>query len=97
MSDFLTEEEQVAQLKSWWAENGTTIVVGIVVAVVALGGWRWYDGYSIGQAEAASALYESYREANDDEQLALAERMANEHGGSSYHGFVLLLKGVWGK
>ena len=36
MSEYLDEEEQIARLKSWWSENGTSIIVSVVIAVVVV-------------------------------------------------------------
>ena len=42
MSEYLSDEEQVERLKSWWNENGTFLVVGLLVTIVAIGGWNYY-------------------------------------------------------
>jgi len=34
VSDHITEEEQIEAFKRWWNENGRSVVVGIVLAVV---------------------------------------------------------------
>jgi predicted negative regulator of RcsB-dependent stress response len=59
----LEEQEQLAQLKSWWAEYGN-LVVGTLVAIALILsgylGWRiWQDS----QAGAASNLYETLSKA----------------------------------
>ena len=35
MSDYLTDEEQMARLKSWWDENGRSLVIGLVLVIGA--------------------------------------------------------------
>ena len=54
----LEEQEQLAELKTWWQQHGNRIVA--VIAAVAIGfagwqGWRWYER---SQASQAGALYE---------------------------------------
>ena len=36
MSDYLSDEEQVERLKSWWSENGTFLLASVVVAVLGI-------------------------------------------------------------
>ena len=90
MSEYLSEEEQVARLKAWWDENGTFVLVVTVLAVVAIVGWRWYGGYTEDQAFAASKLFDEYREADGEARKALAASIEAAHEGSAYHVFVLM-------
>ena len=53
-----SEQEQVEALKRWWKENGTTVVVGLVVGLGAVFGWTTWQYYQRTQAETASALYQ---------------------------------------
>ena len=64
MSEYLSEEEQVAKMKSWWDENGTALITGVVAAVAALFGWNWYGNYQQDQTYAASEAYVAYVEAD---------------------------------
>ena len=59
----LQEQEQLEDLKAWWARHGGTIAVALVlgaVVVVGIQGWRWYTGK---RAENASVLYSAVSEA----------------------------------
>jgi predicted negative regulator of RcsB-dependent stress response len=53
----LEEQEQLAALKAWWQENGTSIIVGVCVVLIALAGWRGWNYYERNQAVQASGLY----------------------------------------
>ena len=55
----LSEEEQVERLRKWWAENGVSLVISIVIGVAALMGWRHWQGWEKQEAAAASAVYET--------------------------------------
>jgi predicted negative regulator of RcsB-dependent stress response len=55
----LEEQEQLAELKSWWKTHGNLVVAVIVAAMVAFGGWRFWRVYQAGQAAQAAALYET--------------------------------------
>jgi predicted negative regulator of RcsB-dependent stress response len=73
VSDYLSDEEQLARLKSWWQRYGTPLVAGALVAVVAVGGWRWYQADVESRIHASSDLYASYLVAGEGDREALAE------------------------
>ena len=90
MADYLTEEEQLERLKTWWAANGTSLLVGLALAIAGLVGWRWWDASTIAGLEDASDLYETYLAASAEERPALAERVDAEMPDTSYRAFTLL-------
>lgn len=99
----LSEEEQVERLRKWWAENGVSLVISIVIGVAALMGWRHWQGWEKQEAAAASAVYETMmnavqraRSAPDstaDAELARlrAEELIAQYPNSTYAGFARLL------
>ncbi|NOY61816.1 MAG: tetratricopeptide repeat protein [Gammaproteobacteria bacterium] len=58
MSDHIAEQEQAESLKRWWKENGTVVIVGLVVGLAIVVGYRLWLDYTYGKAEAASAEYQ---------------------------------------
>ena len=59
----LEEQEQLAELKAWWKQNGTLVlgtVAAVLVLIAAWNGWRWYQR---SQALEAAALYENLQTA----------------------------------
>src|SRR5580765_1987948 len=54
----LEEQEQVADLKAWWSQYGTCVLVAVLVAVLAISGWTLWKRHEAGQLGQASALYE---------------------------------------
>ena len=59
----LEEQEQLAELKAWWKQNGTLVlgtVAAVLVLIAAWNGWRWYQR---SQALQAAALYENLQTA----------------------------------
>ena len=89
MSEYLSEEEQVARMKSWWDENGTTLIVSVVAAVAAVLGWNWYGSYQEDRTFSASSAYETYLQADADAKAAAASQLAENFAGSAYHVLVL--------
>lgn len=92
MAEYLTDEELTERLKRWWSENGTGLTVGIVLAIGAVVGWRWFDGWRLERAEAASDTYAEYTDARaaGEDTTALAARIAEEFPDSAYRVFTLL-------
>lgn len=90
MSDYLTDEEQLDKLRNWWAKNGLTLAVVIVVAVVVIVGWRWYSAHRDDSIARASELYADYLEAAGAERDSIESTLAREFPDSSYHALVLL-------
>jgi predicted negative regulator of RcsB-dependent stress response len=94
VSDYLSEEEQISALRRWWAENGTSLIVGLVVAMAAVVGWRWYNEHRQAQTEAASVLYQKFlegRSANADVAETVAQLDA-DFPNTSYRVFTLFYR-----
>ena len=52
-----TEEQQVEAIKNWWQENGKAVIIGAVVGIGGLFGWRYYQDSMAEAREAASQSY----------------------------------------
>ena len=63
MDEFTTEKEQIEQLRNWWSENGRFVITGLVLGIGTLGGWRYWQNYTLERAEAASQVFETLVEA----------------------------------
>ena len=57
MQDYESEDQQIEALKKWWAENSRSLVIGVVVGLGAIFGWREYSDHVTGQGQLASDLY----------------------------------------
>ena len=55
----LEEQEQLAQLKSWWKDNGTLVVAFLAAVAIGAAGWQGWRIWEAGQARQAGALYDS--------------------------------------
>ena len=90
-----TDDEQIENLQKWWQENGSTVVIGLVIGLGALGGWRFWQGYQQTQAEDASSQYErvlqSTRESEQGSLELNASDLRDEHSGSPYASLATLL------
>ena len=88
VDEYLSEKEQIQQLRNWWAENGWYVVGGLALGVVLLVGVNRYQAYRIDRAEAAAELYQSVvdsvAEQDVDQAHALLERLRGDYGGTAY-------------
>ncbi len=59
MDDYLSEKEQIQQIRKWWSENGPYIIAGLVIGVLGLVGWNYWQDYRSTRAQNASIEYEA--------------------------------------
>lgn len=67
---YQTEEQQVEQLKEWWKDNGTPLIVGAVLGLSGFFGWKFWTEKQIATQEAASDLYMTVSEQIGKEDTA---------------------------
>ncbi len=54
---YQTEEQQVEQLKEWWKDNGTPLIVGAVLGLSGFAGWKyWNEEQIITQTKASDSF-----------------------------------------
>ena len=91
MEIYDTEEEQLEALKRWWKENSTATIVGLVMGIVIILGWNYWQDHKKAQAAQASATYDQLLKALDDDKKEsadkLAERMQEQFKGTEYAAF----------
>lgn len=84
-----SDDEQVEALRRWWSENGRSVIAGVVIAVVALGGYHQWNSYRAERAEAASNDYLVFLEqiqADDAGEGAVrrGEALIDDYGSTPY-------------
>lgn len=87
MEVYTTEEQQVEVIKSWWKENGTSVLAGTVIGLVGLFGWRYYNEMQQNNQEAASQAYNAMTAQlakGDDAALEQAKSFISAHQGDAY-------------
>lgn len=95
MEAYETEEQQVEAIKNWWKENGKAVVIGGVVGIGAIFGWKYYQSAQIAAKETASITYEktlTALEASGADASAIESTQAfiDANKGSEYSAFAAL-------
>ena len=57
MDEFLSDKEQAERLKKWWLDNYKSIAAGIIIAIIIIFGWRWWQHRMQVRSLTASAMY----------------------------------------
>ncbi|MFQ2164742.1 YfgM family protein [Aeromonas hydrophila] len=87
MEVYTTEEQQVEVIKSWWKENGTSVIAGTVIGLVGLFGWRYYNEHQQTSQETASQAYNEMATQlakGDAAGFEQAQSFISAHKGDSY-------------
>ncbi|NIW24287.1 MAG: tetratricopeptide repeat protein [Gammaproteobacteria bacterium] len=88
MDEFLSEKEQLEQIREWWKEYGWYLIGGAALGGVLLFGWTRYQSYSQQQVETASGLYDELFDAVADRADVRATELLAEiradHASSPY-------------
>jgi len=58
MSRYETDEDQVEVIKQWWQKNGTQLLSGILVVLLAWSGWTYWQNTKLNEGLKASAMFE---------------------------------------
>ncbi|MCP4884335.1 MAG: tetratricopeptide repeat protein [Flavobacteriales bacterium] len=83
MDVYTTEEQQVEAIKKWWRDNGKAVVLGAVIGLGALYGWRYFQAEQDLKMEKASDAYLEVIDAMQNKSAAnsTAESFIQEHEG----------------
>jgi len=85
------EHEQSERVRNWLRENGVSILMGVVLALAGIFGWRQWQDYQRGQAALANEYYAAIqRELEADRVDAAAEQFAAMREGVGEHAYVAL-------
>ncbi|CAM3557148.1 YfgM family protein [Parendozoicomonas haliclonae] len=99
-----TEEEQVAALKQFWKDYGSAILLGVLISLALVYGWKAWNNHKAEQAQVSSGLYQELLDlslnqpgqALTTEQQASFDNLLNtlkaDHQDTVYTQFAALLK-----
>lgn len=100
MSVYMTEEEQLQAIKSWWKKNNGIILTIVTIMLLIVAGYRYWNWYSEGQKVQASVAYEHLMVAlsNKDNKVvrAYANQIIENHNHTVYSDIAhLTLAKLW--
>jgi predicted negative regulator of RcsB-dependent stress response len=89
INEYETEDQQVEALKKWWKENRSSLLVGLLVGVSAIFGWRYYTEQNNLHAVQASNLYmqlmqNTVQNAVDEKTIDINNTLINEYSDTPY-------------
>jgi predicted negative regulator of RcsB-dependent stress response len=90
-----SQQDEYDKLKEWWKNYGVSLIVGVVIGIAILFGYKYWTQYQERQRQTASMLYEemqaSHRGRQADKTLAHGERLIKEFSSTPYAGLAALL------
>ncbi len=91
---YASEEEQVAAIKKWWKENGTSVILGIVIGSAALFGWRYWQGQITAKGEQASVIFtqleQQFSAKKNEDATQTGKQLIQDYAGTPYASFAAL-------
>ncbi len=84
----LQEQEQIDELKSFWAQYGNAILAAVTIALLVFAGVRGWNWYQARQATAAAAIYSELTSAvqvrNIEQVRQRSDDLFKQYGATAY-------------
>ncbi|MAK91424.1 MAG: hypothetical protein CMI13_09345 [Oleibacter sp.] len=98
MTDIRTDEEQAEALKKWWADNGKSLLITVLIAGGGFFGWNTWKEKQQATGEAASQVFSqliqqaaqpaaAQTDAVKEEMEALAQQLKTDYASTTYAQF----------
>ncbi len=88
LTDYLTEQEQIQQLKNWIKQYGLSLLLGILAALAITSGWHYWERQQNKMLMRASHLYDkliTLRSQNNlKEVVILSQKLKNHYTRTPY-------------
>ena len=95
MTELLTEQEQVEQLKKWLRLYGIPALLGVIAGIVIFYGWNYYHAYRMRILTHASKVYDemlTYRAQNNSAATyTQAEKLLKHYSSTPYGDMAALM------
>jgi predicted negative regulator of RcsB-dependent stress response len=88
MTEYMTEQEQVQQLKNWLKQYGPSIIAGIIAALAITSGWHYWQAYREKILTHASAVYDEMltlrAQGNSNDAVIQAKKLLDHYPRTPY-------------
>ena len=74
MDYYVSDDEQVEEIKKWWRDNAKSIIGGIAIGLAVVLGWQYWTAHKSTRAEVASAHYATLLQAVEKQDTAQAQQ-----------------------
>jgi predicted negative regulator of RcsB-dependent stress response len=74
----MTEQEQIEQLKGWIKQYASTVIAGVVMALIIVTGWHYWDRYKSRKLYHASSVYDEMITFRAQNEVTEANVQANK-------------------
>ena len=95
MAENETEEQQLDAIKEWWNKNGNATIIGALLGVGALVGWKGWGSYTEQQYLLASdrynAMQESILQQDIDAVMVQAQLLKQDYSTTPYAALASLM------
>ncbi len=71
MSEYITDHDRVDMIKRWWDNNGTALVVGIILGLALIFGWQYWQRNQLKREATASQAYQALLNTSIHDDTAL--------------------------
>jgi predicted negative regulator of RcsB-dependent stress response len=88
VDEYLSEKEQIDQIKAWWKDNGWYLLGGAALAGLLYVGYNQYGAYKTRLGEEAAGVYQQLKQDLDDDDRDGADqllgRLSSDYPDSPY-------------
>lgn len=78
MKIYDTEEEQIAAIKLWWAQNARSTIVSIIAGIMAVSAWNYWQTSEQDVASESAMLFDKLLASIDNKQAQTASDMVSQ-------------------
>lgn len=90
-----TEQEEIEKLKEWWKNYGGALLIGVLLGLGLLFGYKYWTRYQEQQRTAASVLYmqmsQEVQESRRDTARANGKKLMDDYPRTPYAGMAALM------
>lgn len=91
MEVYSTEEEQVQAIQKWWKDNGVSIIVGVIIGIAVIAGYRYWTQHQKSQSQLASEMYSQVLLGAKSDKVTLTDSLMKNYSGTPYASLAALL------